>query len=74
MTEAVLWAEKKLLNDIGITSQKKDLTLKEFADGFFTEDRQGYRKRNEKRNKYYTDMYYVAHQSRLDNYITGVCT
>jgi len=69
MTEAVLWAEKKLLNDIGITSQKKDLTLKEFADGFFIEDKQGYRKRNEKRNKYYTDMYYVAHQSRLDNYI-----
>jgi hypothetical protein len=29
MTEAVLWAEKKLLDDIGITSHKMDLTLKE---------------------------------------------
>ncbi|MCF7940077.1 MAG: site-specific integrase [Spirochaetia bacterium] len=68
-TEAVLWAERKLKEDLGSTVTKKDVTLKEFATGFFSEDSQGYRKRNEKRKKFYSDHYYKAHQGRLDNYI-----
>ena len=68
-TEAVLWAEKKLKEDLGVTVTKKNLTFKEFATGFFSEDSQGFRKRNEKRKKFYSDHYYKAHQGRLDNYI-----
>lgn len=49
---------------------RKNITLKEFSTDFFSEsDPQGFRLRNEKRNRQYTIHYYNAHQSRLDNYI-----
>ena len=71
MREAILWSEHKLKQDLqGRKIPSKQMTLNEFAAGFFSkEDPLGFRMRNEKRNKIYSEHYYFAHQSRLDNYI-----
>jgi len=66
--DAILWAEEHRLNpEQKVRNQQK--TLKQFSEGFFTEDPHKWRKRQEKKNKYFPDIYYKAHQSRLDNYI-----
>ena len=44
-------------------------TLKQFANGFFINDKHGWRKRQIKKNKDFPDILYKAHQGRLDNYI-----
>ncbi len=67
MTEAVLFAESKMRD---VSSDREDITLGKFAKNFFgPKDPHGYRHRNERRNVFYSDHYYQAHQSRLDNYI-----
>lgn len=68
MTKAVLWAENKLHEDI--SSETKPMTLREFADGFFSEsDPQRYRHRLERHGKHYEDSYFEKKQGQLDNYI-----
>ena len=48
----------------------KDMTLRQFADGFFTEaDPHGYRHRLLRRDTLYQASYFQMHQARLDNYI-----
>lgn len=59
---------KRMLEEF--TPNQKPTTLDEFAKGFFLpEDPHGYRHRLERRNVFYGDTYFQAHQSRLDNYI-----
>ena len=53
-----------------ISQPKKAITLRQFADGFFTpSDPHGYRHRLERRDTFYQSSYYEQHQGRLDNYI-----
>ncbi len=65
--EAVRFAESMLAQDK--PSYSKTPTLQQFSTGFFSDDRYGYRNRNEKRNLKYEDRFYSAHQARLDGYI-----
>jgi hypothetical protein len=69
--EAIQWAEKRIHDDFQSQhSNRNVMTLRQFSLDFFTaKDPQGYRLRNEKRNRNYTEHYYYAHQSRLDGYI-----
>ena len=47
-----------------------EVTLAQFADGFFTPaDPHGYRHRLERRDTFYQPSYYEQHQGRLDKYI-----
>lgn len=70
MKEAILWSEQKLGEELKEGSPKKNLTLKEFAEGFFSPaDPHGWKKRQELRNHYYEDSFYEQHASRLSNYI-----
>ena len=70
MKEAVLWAEKKLEEDLKGISKKRNFTLNEFAAGFFSpEDPYNWRKRQESRNHFYEDSFYEQHASRLKTYI-----
>lgn len=65
--EAVRFADKMMDE---FKPSRKEKTLSEFAEGFFSpEDPHGYRHRLERRNVYYGDAYFKAHQARLDNYI-----
>ena len=49
---------------------KRDLTLRQFAEGFFgPEDPHGYRHRLERRGTFYLPSYYEQHAGRLDKYI-----
>ena len=69
MTKAVLWAENKLNEDMGIAVDKT-MTLERFAKDFFTEkDPQGYRHRNMRRGADYSFSYYAKKQAQLENYI-----
>ena len=69
MTKAVLWAENKLNEDMGIVVDKT-MTLERFAKDFFTEkDPQGYRHRNMRRGADYSFAYYAKKQAQLENYI-----
>ena len=69
MTTAVLWAERKLNEDLGIVTDKA-MTLARFAKDFFTEeDPQGFRHRNMRRGADYLPSYYSKKQSQLENYI-----
>ena len=67
IVEAVKFAEAKLLE----TQVKRGRipTVREFSRGLFTEDRYGYRVRNEKRNLMFKDGFYLCHQGRLKNYV-----
>lgn len=65
--EAIRFAQKK--KEEFMPSQKP-VTLSEFARDFFgPSDPHGYRHRLERRNVFYGDAYFQAHQSRLNNYI-----
>ncbi len=69
-TEAVLWAENKLEEDLKGMNNKKIYTFREFSENFFsTEDPHNWRKRQESRNHYYEDSFYLQHESRLKMYI-----
>lgn len=69
MTKAVLWAENRLNEDMGIAVDKT-MTLEKFAKDFFTEkDPQGYRHRNMRRGADYAPSYYMKKQAQLENYI-----
>jgi site-specific recombinase XerD len=62
---AVLWANAQL-----IERKKKDITLGEFSEGFYTRtDEMSFRARNERRNRHYGDEYYNAMDGRHRNYI-----
>lgn len=51
-------------------AEKKELTLSEFAKGFFTSsDPHGYRHRLERRDTFYEQSYYDGHESRLNKHI-----
>lgn len=66
--DAIRWAEDHRDNpDRRVRHNQK--ALKQFADGFFVKDPHKWRKRQEKKNKDFPDIYYKAHQGRLDNYI-----
>lgn len=67
MVEAIRFAEAELVS----TQAKRGRvpTVKEFSRGFFTEDRYGYRLRNEKRNLVFKNGFYLGHHGRLNNYI-----
>ena len=43
-------------------------TFKDFAKGFYINDRYGYRKQLEKKKKYFKKEYWKIQQARLDNY------
>ena len=66
--DAVLWSEDHLDNPEGKTRYNCP-TLKQFAEGFFSEDKHGWKKRQNKKNKEYASDYFRANQGRLDNYI-----
>lgn len=67
--EAVHYADGVLLKMNG-PSNKEGVTLREFAEGFFSDkDPRGFRKRMARRGATYEDSFYEQHQSRLDNYI-----
>lgn len=66
--DAVIWAENHLENPEG-NIRNNHVTFKQFANGFFTKDPHGWRKRQIRKNKDFPDIYYKAHQGRLDNYI-----
>jgi len=69
MSKAVLWAENRLNEDLGIVVDKS-MTLEQFAKGFFTEeDPQGFRHRNMRRGADFSSSYYPKKQAQLDNYI-----
>lgn len=69
MTKAVLWAENRLNEEMGL-GVDKTMTLARFAKGFFTEeDPQGYRHRNMRRGAEFRPSYYEKKQAQLDNYI-----
>lgn len=62
---AVLWANAEL-----IERKKKDITLGEFSEGFYTRtDEESFRARNERKNRNYGDEYYYAMDGRHRNYI-----
>lgn len=64
---AILFARAKMEQS---TKPKGEITLRQFADGFFTPaDPHGYRHRLERRDTYYQMSYYEQHQGRLDNHI-----
>jgi len=65
--EAIRFAEGELSKTLPI--YHKIPTLEEFSSKFFSEDRYGYRNRNEKRNLHYENKFYTSHQARLDTYI-----
>lgn len=69
ITEAVLFAEAKLKEDLyGLG--RSELTLQQFAEGFFTEaDPYKLRMRDRKYGKNYAPYYYYQKQGFLDNYI-----
>ncbi|MGB4405577.1 MAG: tyrosine-type recombinase/integrase [Sphaerochaeta sp.] len=67
MVEAIKFAEAELVST-KITTGKIP-TIREFSRGLFTEDRYGHKRRNERRNLIFKDIYYKAHQGRMDNYI-----
>ncbi len=68
MAEAVLWADTQLKGEGSIS--KHQLTLKEFAAGFFSSsDPHRWRVRKERKNKFHKETFYTSHQSRLDRYI-----
>jgi hypothetical protein len=58
MTDAVLWAEHKLRDDMQSNSTvRKNITLKEFSTDFFSDsDPQGFRLRNEKKPPLYHSL------------------
>lgn len=65
--EAIRIAERMMRE---FAPEQKPTTLGEFAKGFFSpEDPHGYRHRLERRNVFFSDAYFKAHQARLDNYI-----
>ncbi len=67
ISEAVLWAESQLKEQ---HTTKDNMTLKEFACGFFSpDDPRGWRSRQYARNRIYKEQYYRANQSRLDRFI-----
>lgn len=69
MTKAVLWAENKLNEDLGLAVDKT-MTLERFAKDFFTDkDPQGYIHRNMRRGAEYHSSYYKKKQAQLENYI-----
>ena len=62
---AVLWANAEL-----IERKKKDITLGEFSEGFYTRtDEESFRARNERKDRNYGDEYYYAMDGRHRNYI-----
>jgi integrase len=62
---ATIWADTKLRE-----RRKKDVTLREFSEGFYTRtDATSFRARNINSQRYYTDHYYLAMNGRLENYI-----
>ena len=67
--DAIIWADKNRYNS-NLFKKKKNYTFKQFAEGFFSDDSHGWRKRQDKKNKVYSDAYYKSHQGRIDNYIT----
>ncbi len=67
MVEAVRLAERQVNSDL---REKQPITLRDFAKGFFTAaDPQGWRARQEARNRNYAPSFYAGNQSRLDRYI-----
>jgi integrase len=68
-TEAVLWAERKIKEDLKGAAVRKDYTLRDFSHGFFSEDPHNWRKRQESRNRKFQGSFYEQHQGRLENYI-----
>lgn len=68
MTEAVLWAEDYIRRDLQIT--RTDVTLREFATGFYDkDDPQNFRRRNSQYNREFDETYYEKRQGYLRNYI-----
>lgn len=67
MVEAIKFAESKLHETQ--TNRGRIPTIREFAQGFFIDDRYGYRVRNEKRNLMYKEDFYRSHEGRLNNYV-----
>ncbi|HAK45148.1 MAG TPA: hypothetical protein DCO79_04405, partial [Spirochaeta sp.] len=61
---ALIWAERNK-----VVQQRKEITFKDFATGFFSEDRYNYIKRMEAKNKKYQRQWHILNQGRLDNYI-----
>lgn len=67
ITKAVQFAEAKMKE---VTGKKEDITLREFANDFFTEkDPQGFRHRLERRDTHFEESYFQQHQARLENHI-----
>ncbi len=72
MTKAILFAESWLKKNGqgGLSDKNKDITLNEFAKGFFTaKDPYGFKRRNEQRGYFYSESYYEQKQALLDHYI-----
>lgn len=54
----------------GLFDKNKDITLNEFAKGFFTaKDPYGFKRRNEQRGYHYSESYYEQKQALLEHYI-----
>ena len=70
MAEAVLWAEEYLNNNLRKTD--KTLTLRQFATGFFSEDRYHTRERDQKFGHIYKPAHYQKKDGHLRNYILPV--
>lgn len=62
--DALLWAERNK-----VVQQRTEITFKDFATGFFSEDKYNYIKRMEAKNKKYQEQWHIQNQGRLDNYI-----
>ena len=66
--EAIKFAERYLQDfdkNRNITSIP---TFKDYADGFYSEDKQGFRKQLEKKKKSFKEEYWAVQESRLQNY------
>lgn len=69
MPEAVRYADAVIMRD-GLMETGKPETLRQFATGMFDkDDPRGFRRRNEARNRKYSDVYYKQMKGRLDNWI-----
>ena len=66
--EAVQFAER-YLQDFDKNRNITNLpTFKEYASGFYSEDKHGFRKQMEKKKKYFKEEYWSVQESRLQNY------
>jgi len=65
--DAIIFAERYLLNYDGVRIEKVP-TFKEFANGFYANDKYEYIKRIGKKKRYIKDVNWINHEARIQNY------